>query len=444
MEDKENSNKNLRGPDRLDDPPIGNAMPCSMLTHLSDIVTIGSRRHKLPPLSISLDPFIGIGFRTGANSLQAIQKTSLKYHLASRRARSCPCPQSSSPNESRISVAVEGYLWILPKERKLCCELLIPGNLWEELPLLEKCSRHVAILGKLSIEQAIGGTLLLPAITSLPPASHFECFRLLVVNPVMWIQPGLLIKTIPSLPLRSITLPNKGFSKELNGHKSSESNRRELIPSLEPIDRRQDPSRNPAAGYFIPISPPEGEVDFPILKDKIRSLALPTSPTSVASLVAGAYGIRILTLWSLHLAFMPDLLLFIPRLFFSMLCPLVPLILSLSKSMVELEPGKVLHDRRERLFGPLVVIVLHPRFKALLIEGMETATFRMREAWTNAMVSKRHLFALSNPITAYSAYTFFAESPCLWLSSTFSAIFRHPLDRLSLKQRANASYSSKP
>ncbi|KAE9584256.1 hypothetical protein Lalb_Chr00c29g0408151 (mitochondrion) [Lupinus albus] len=40
-------------------------MPCSMLTHLSDIVTIGSRRHKLPPLSISLDPFIGIGFRTG-------------------------------------------------------------------------------------------------------------------------------------------------------------------------------------------------------------------------------------------------------------------------------------------------------------------------------------------------------------------------------------------
>jgi len=73
-----------------------------------------------------------------------------------------------------------------------------------------------------------------------------------------------------------------------------------------------------------------------------------------------------------------------------------------SKSMVELEPGKVLHDRRERFFGPLVVIVvtpspfplqnnkkvyeLHPRFKALLIEGMETATFRMREAWTNAMV----------------------------------------------------------
>ena len=41
------------------------------------------------------------------------------------------------------------------------------------------------------------------------------------------------------------------------------------------------------AGYFLPISPPEGEVDFPILKDKIRSLALPTSPTSVASLVAG-------------------------------------------------------------------------------------------------------------------------------------------------------------
>ncbi|CAL0309404.1 unnamed protein product [Lupinus luteus] len=75
---------------------------------------------------------------------------------------------------------------------------------------------------------------------------------------------------------------------------------------------------------------------------------------------------------------------------------------------------------------------------------METATFRMREAWTNAMVSKRHLFALSNPITAYSTYTFFAESPCLWLSSTFSAIFRHPLDRLSQKQRANASYSSKP
>ncbi|GKV52576.1 hypothetical protein SLEP1_g59153 [Rubroshorea leprosula] len=33
-----------------------------------------------------------------------------------------------------------------------------------------------------------------------------------------------------------------------------------------------------------------------------------------------------------------------------------PLILSLSKSMVELEPGKVLHDRRERLFGPLVVV----------------------------------------------------------------------------------------
>ncbi|KAF1898219.1 hypothetical protein Lal_00032985 [Lupinus albus] len=93
---------------------------------------------------------------------------------------------------------------------------------------------------------------------------------------------------------------------------------------------------------------------------------------------------------------------------------------------VELEPGKVLHDRRERLFGPLVVIVLHPRFKALLIEGMETATFRMREAWTNAMVSKRHLFALSNPITAYSAYNFFAESPCMWLSSTFSAIFLHP------------------
>jgi len=42
---------------------------------------------------------------------------------------------------------------------------------------------------------------------------------------------------------------------------------------------------NPVAGYFIPISPPEGELDFPILKDKIRSLALPTSPTSVASLV---------------------------------------------------------------------------------------------------------------------------------------------------------------
>lgn len=34
-----------------------------------------------------------------------------------------------------------------------------------------------------------------------------------------------------------------------------------------------------------------------------------------------------------------------------MLCPLVPLLLSLSKYMVELEPGKVLHDRRERLFG---------------------------------------------------------------------------------------------
>ena len=50
---------------------------------------------------------------------------------------------------------------------------------------------------------------------------------------------------------------------------------------------RQDPSRNPAAGYFIPIYPPEGEVDFPILKEKIRSLALPTSPTSLASLVAG-------------------------------------------------------------------------------------------------------------------------------------------------------------
>lgn len=50
---------------------------------------------------------------------------------------------------------------------------------------------------------------------------------------------------------------------------------------------RQDQSRNPEAGHFIPISPPEGEVDFPILKDKIRSLALPTSPTSVASLVAG-------------------------------------------------------------------------------------------------------------------------------------------------------------
>ncbi|KAK7388138.1 hypothetical protein VNO78_22944 [Psophocarpus tetragonolobus] len=30
-----------------------------------------------------------------------------------------------------------------------------------------------------------------------------------------------------------------------------------------------------------------------------------------------------------------------------MLCPLVSLILSLSKFMVELEPGKVLHDRRE-------------------------------------------------------------------------------------------------
>jgi len=31
-----------------------------------------------------------------------------------------------------------------------------------------------------------------------------------------------------------------------------------------------------------------------------------------------------------------------------------------SKSMVELEPGKVLHDRRERLFGPLVVVTLSP------------------------------------------------------------------------------------
>lgn len=31
-----------------------------------------------------------------------------------------------------------------------------------------------------------------------------------------------------------------------------------------------------------------------------------------------------------------------------------------SKSMVEPEPGKVLHDRRERLFGPLVVIVVTP------------------------------------------------------------------------------------
>ena len=50
---------------------------------------------------------------------------------------------------------------------------------------------------------------------------------------------------------------------------------------------RQDQSRNPEAGHFIAISPPEVEVDFPILKDKIRSLALPTSPTSVASLVAG-------------------------------------------------------------------------------------------------------------------------------------------------------------
>ena len=50
---------------------------------------------------------------------------------------------------------------------------------------------------------------------------------------------------------------------------------------------RQDQSRNPEARHFIPISPPEVEVDFPILKDKIRSLALPTSPTSVASLVAG-------------------------------------------------------------------------------------------------------------------------------------------------------------
>lgn len=44
------------------------------------------------------------------------------------------------------------------------------------------------------------------------------------------------------------------------------------------------------------------------------------------------------------------------------------------------------------------------------------------------------------PIQSQSAYTFFAESPCLWLSSTFSAIFRHPLDRLSLKQRANALF----
>lgn len=50
---------------------------------------------------------------------------------------------------------------------------------------------------------------------------------------------------------------------------------------------RQDQSLNPAAGYFIPISPPEGELDFPILKDQRRSEALPTSPTSVASLVAG-------------------------------------------------------------------------------------------------------------------------------------------------------------
>lgn len=40
---------------------------------------------------------------------------------------------------------------------------------------------------------------------------------------------------------------------------------------------------------------------------------------------------------------------------------------------------------------------------------------------------KKQAFLWSNPITAYSAYTLFAESPCLWLSSTFSAIFRHPL-----------------
>jgi hypothetical protein len=53
---------------------------------------------------------------------------------------------------------------------------------------------------------------------------------------------------------------------------------------------------------------------------------------------------------------------------------------------------------------------------------------------------ERHFCALSNPnLTAYSAVTFFAESLYLWLSSTFSAIFPHPLDRLSLKQRANAS-----
>jgi len=40
---------------------------------------------------------------------------------------------------------------------------------------------------------------------------------------------------------------------------------------------------------------------------------------------------------------------------------------------------------------------------------------------------KKQAFLWSNPITAYSAYTLFTESPCLWLSSTFSAIFRHPL-----------------
>lgn len=61
--------------------------------------------------------------------------------------------------------------------------MLLVGVISSRIKQVESCSSAFELV-------AVGGTWLLPA-------SHFECFRLLVVNPVMWIQPGLLIKTIP-------------------------------------------------------------------------------------------------------------------------------------------------------------------------------------------------------------------------------------------------------
>lgn len=71
-----------------------------------------------------------------ANSLQFNEKTSIKYHLASRRAHSSPCPQSNSPNERRslsfkqvpsLGIdAVEDYLWILDGSYLWLCYLRLP------------------------------------------------------------------------------------------------------------------------------------------------------------------------------------------------------------------------------------------------------------------------------------------------------------------------------